>query len=61
MKQNKIKKVGRPRLPKGEAMWCIVRVRFTADGIKAVAHAAKANKQTVSKWIRNTIDAAIQR
>ncbi|HVA92549.1 MAG TPA: hypothetical protein VNL71_22235, partial [Chloroflexota bacterium] len=61
LKLNKIKKVGRPRLPNGEAMGCIVRVRFTPDGIKSVAQAAKASNKTVSEWIRDTIDAEIQR
>jgi uncharacterized protein (DUF1778 family) len=41
-------------------MGCIVRVRFTKDGIKVVAKAAKAKKKTVSEWIRDAIDAAIQ-
>jgi hypothetical protein len=61
LKQNKTKKVGRPRLPKGEAKGRIVPVRFTPDDIKAVEHAAKAGKKTVSEWIRSTVNAAVQR
>jgi predicted HicB family RNase H-like nuclease len=61
LNQNKAKKIGRPKLPKGEAKGCVVPVRFTPDDIKAVAQAAKASKKTVSEWIRNTLDAAIQR
>jgi hypothetical protein len=49
------RKVGRPRMPKGEAKGRIVPVRFTADDLKAMAAAAKANNQTVSQWIRSTI------
>lgn len=57
----KAKKVGRPRLPKGEAKGKIVPVRFTPDAIRAIEAAADANNQTVSDWIRSTIHAAIQR
>jgi hypothetical protein len=57
--RQKPRKVGRPKLPKGEAKGKIVPVRFTAGGIKAVEAAAKANNQTVSQWVRCTIDAAL--
>ena len=57
----KARKVGRPKLPKGEAKGRIVPVRFTADEIKAVAKSAKASKKTVSEWIRSTLHAAVQR
>ncbi len=57
--QQKRRKVGRPRLPKGEAKGKIVPVRFTAGGIKAVEAAARAKNQTVSQWVRCTIDAAL--
>lgn len=55
----KKRKVGRPRLPNGAAMGRIVPVRFAPEAIKAVEAAAKANKQTVSEWIRSTLEAAI--
>ncbi|PYX52885.1 MAG: hypothetical protein DMG76_27825 [Acidobacteria bacterium] len=51
-------KIGRPKLPKGEAKGRIVPVRFTADDIKAIAAQAKASKQNVSEWIRSTLRAA---
>ena len=54
------KKVGRPKLPKGEAKGKIVPVRFNADDIKAVTAKAKAKNQSVSEWIRSTLNAAIQ-
>lgn len=57
--QQKKRKPGRPKLPKGEAKGKIVPVRFTAGSIKAVEAAAKANKQTVSEWVRSTLDAAL--
>lgn len=50
-------KIGRPKLPKGEAKGRIVPVRFTADDLKAMEQAAKAAKQTLSEWIRSTIHA----
>jgi len=56
----KAKKVGRPKLPKGEAKGKIVPVRFTSEALRAVESAAKANNQTVSEWIRSTLNAAIQ-
>lgn len=56
----KKRKPGRPKLPKGEAKGKIVPVRFASDRIKAVESAARAKSQTVSEWVRNTIDAALR-
>lgn len=50
--------VGRPRLPKGEAKGRIVPVRFSVESFRAVTMAAKAAKQSVSEWIRSTVEAA---
>jgi hypothetical protein len=47
-------------MPKGEAKGRIVPVRFTSDDLKAMAAAAKASKQTLSEWIRNTIHGTLQ-
>ncbi len=58
--QKKSKKIGRPRLPKGEAKGRIVPVRFTADDLKAMELAAKAGKVSLSEWIRSTIHATLQ-
>ena len=55
----KKRKVGRPKLPNGTAKGRIVPVRFAPEAIKAVEAAAKAKKQTVSEWIRSTLEAAI--
>ncbi len=57
--QKKARKVGRPKMPKGEAKGSIVPVRFTADDLKAMAAAAKAKDQSVSEWIRGTIHAEL--
>jgi hypothetical protein len=37
----------------------IVPVRFNGDDLKRITAAAKANKQTVSDWIRSTLNAAL--
>ena len=59
MPQPKPKKMGRPKLPKGEAKARIVQVRLNGEAVKRVNAAAKAQKQTLSDWIRSTLDAAI--
>ena len=53
-------KIGRPKLPKGEAKGKIVPVRFALDDLRAIAKRAKASKQNVSEWIRSTIYASLQ-
>jgi predicted HicB family RNase H-like nuclease len=55
----KPKKIGRPRMEKGEAKGSIVPVRFSPEDRKRVEAAAKASKQNVSTWIRSTLSAAI--
>jgi len=57
----KSRKVGRPKLPKGEAKGRIVPVRFANGDWKAIETIAKANGQTVSEWIRSTLNAAMAR
>lgn len=48
-------KVGRPPIPKHETKGRIIPVRFTMDDLRAIEEAAKADKQTVSEWIRNIV------
>lgn len=60
-RQKKARKVGRPRMARGEAKARIVPVRFTTDDLKAMTAAARAKKQTVSEWIRSTLNAVICR
>jgi predicted HicB family RNase H-like nuclease len=55
----KPKKVGRPILPKGEAKASIVPVRFSPEDRKKVEKAAKASNQSVSQWIRSTLEASL--
>jgi uncharacterized protein (DUF1778 family) len=56
----KAKKPGRPKLPKGNAKAGYLRVRLTADELRAVEAAAKASGQTVSEWVRGKINATSQ-
>jgi hypothetical protein len=51
-------KIGRPKLPKGEAKGRIVPVRFSAGEVKRIMAAASASNQKVSEWIRSTLNAA---
>lgn len=54
----KPKKVGRPKLAKGEAKAHVVVVRLHAEDYKGITAAAKAKKQTISEWMRETARAA---
>ena len=60
MPKPKPKKPGRPKLPKGAAKGKAVQVRFTADDYKRLTTKAKADKQTISEWIRSTLSAAME-
>ena len=55
----KPKKVGRPTLPKGNAKAATVRVRSTPNELRSYEMAAKASKQSLSEWIRSTLNAAV--
>jgi hypothetical protein len=57
--KSKRKKIGRPKLPKGEAKGRIVPVRFNTQDLKRIESAARANHQTVSEWIRGAITNAM--
>ena len=56
----KPKKVGRPALPKGNAKAATVRVRSTPNELRSYEMAAKAQKQSLSEWIRNTLNARVE-
>jgi hypothetical protein len=57
--QPKPKKVGRPKLPKGEAKGKLVALRLSASDVKRIEAAAKVSKQTVSDWIRAAVNSAL--
>jgi predicted HicB family RNase H-like nuclease len=46
-------------MAKGHAKARIVPVRFNSELLKRITAAAKANNQTISEWIRNTLDAKL--
>ncbi len=50
--QKKSKKLGRPKLPKGEAKGRIVPVRFAKSDLKAMETAARLRDKTLSEWVR---------
>jgi len=54
-KQPKPKKPGRPPLPKGNAKEGFLRVRMTTDELKSIEAVAKANRQTVSQFVRGKL------
>ena len=53
------RKPGRPKLAEDQAKAKIVPVRFAAVEIKRITKAAEKSNQTVSQWIRSTLNAAI--
>jgi uncharacterized protein (DUF1778 family) len=58
--QKKPRKVGRPKLPKGEAKGKIVPVRLDPDDLRLVTAAAKASSEALSEWIRNALRSAAE-
>ena len=46
-------------LPKGHAKASIVPVRFSPEERKRMEKAAKDKGQTVSQWIRSTLEASL--
>ena len=58
-RQPKPKPVGRPKFAKGEAKSTIVPVRFNAEDRKRIEALAKAEKVSVSEWIRTTLMKAV--
>jgi uncharacterized protein (DUF1778 family) len=58
----KAKKIGRPKMAKGEAKGVIVPVRVNPDDRKLFEKAAKASEhKTLSSWIRHTLREAAQK
>jgi hypothetical protein len=55
----KPRKAGRPPLPKGSTKAEMLRIRVTADELRAIEAAAKASGQTRSEFIRGKLLATI--
>jgi hypothetical protein len=53
-------KIGRPKLPKGEAKGKIMPVRFAASEIRAIESAARVSNQSVSEWVRGVLRKSLQ-
>ena len=52
-------KVGRPKLPKGQAKGVVLQSRVQSNEKAAYQKAAKAQGVDLSTWIRETLNAAI--
>jgi hypothetical protein len=53
-------KIGRPKLPKGEAKGKIVPIRFAKAEFDRLSRVAKANDKSISEWIRRTLLADLE-
>ena len=60
MAQKQIK-LGRPKLPKGEAKSCMIRARVAPTELIAIEAAAKAKGSGISDWTRRILLAAARR
>ncbi len=57
----KKRKPGRPKMAKGEAKSSAVNLRFTADYRRRLEAAAKAQGHTLSHFIREVLNEAIEK
>jgi hypothetical protein len=55
----KPRKVGRPKLPRGQAKGRIVPIRLSNGEAVAFEKAAKSKKQSLSEWIRSICNAEL--
>jgi predicted HicB family RNase H-like nuclease len=46
-------------LPKGEAKGKVIGLRLSVEEVKTISAAAKSKKQTLSEWIRSTLEASL--
>jgi len=53
-------KMGRPRLPKGEAKGVLIGARFAPDEAQTVTQAVKRAGQIKSAWVRTVLLSAAQ-
>ncbi len=60
MTQPKTKKIGRPKLPKGEAKGQFVGLRLNAELLRKISIRAKGDRQTVSQWIRSKLETGVE-
>lgn len=60
MPGKKAKKVGRPKLARGEARTVVLQTRVQPDERTAYAKAAKAHGLDLSTWVRETLNRSIE-
>jgi predicted HicB family RNase H-like nuclease len=53
-------KVGRPKMPKGEAKAIVLQSRVQPAEKNAYTRAAKAQGKDLSTWVRDTLNAAVR-
>jgi hypothetical protein len=58
MPKPRAKRAGRPPFAEGAARNKFLRIRVTPEEFQAIKSESKARKQTVSEWIRSTLNAA---
>ena len=54
-------KMGRPKLPKGEAKGILIGARFSPEEAEIVSDAAFRSNQNKSEWVRKTLLVAAER
>ena len=59
MPEKRSKKVGRPKLPKGEAKGIVLQSRVQPSEKAAYQKAAKSQGVDLSVWVRETLNAAL--
>ena len=59
MRERKIK-IGRPKLPKGEAKAIVLQSRVQPAERDAYVKAAKAQGKDLSTWVRDTLNLAVK-
>jgi hypothetical protein len=61
MPTKKVNKVGRPRLPHGDALGSPTPIRFSKIEKTAFEKLAKKEGLTLSRWVRKTLNKFIER
>jgi predicted HicB family RNase H-like nuclease len=59
-KQPEKRRPGRPPLPSGSSKGKFLRVRVTAEELRAFENAAKSSSKSVSEWSRRILNAALE-
>ena len=59
--RDKVKKVGRPKMPKGHAKAIVLQSRVQPSEKAAYQRAANSEGKDLSTWIRQTLNAAVAR